>query len=73
MSLHPSTFEYLNPTDAQLQQMADVRHVFAEFVAYIEVHVPDGADRAYVVRRLRECAMWCNVAITRNADGTPRA
>ncbi len=72
MALHQSTFEYLKPTDAQMQTMESVRQAFAALADEIEALVPDGADKTYMLRHLRECAMWANVAITRNADGSLR-
>jgi hypothetical protein len=72
VSLHLSTFEYLKPTDDQLVRMAEMRHAFTEFVAKVDYHLPDGPDKTYVIRKLRECAMWANVCITREADGSPR-
>ena len=70
--LHSSTFESLKPSNEQLESMAYVRSAFAEFVSHIDVHLPDGPDKTYLMRQLRDCAMWANVAITRNADGSPR-
>lgn len=72
MSLHPSTFEYLVPTDKQLLLMADVRSDFAAFVALLDERLPDGPDKTYIMRKLRAIAMWANVTVTRNADGSPR-
>jgi hypothetical protein len=72
MSLHHSTFEYLQPTDNQLAQMADVRAHFADFSEYLDSMLPEGPDKTYVLRQLRDCAMWANCCITRTADGTPR-
>jgi hypothetical protein len=71
--LHSSTFEYLKPTDVQLLCMTRVRSYFAEFVSHIDDQLPDGPDKTYVMRQLRDCAMWANVAITRNPDGSPRS
>lgn len=73
MMLHSSTFEYLKPTDLQLETMAEVRQAFATFVDHIEHTVPDGPDLDHVIRLLRDAAMWANIAITREADGAPRA
>jgi transcription initiation factor TFIID subunit TAF12 len=70
--MHESTFEYLKPTDHQLYNMANVRSAFADFAKVVEANVPAGPDLTYVMRKLRECAMWANVAITRNPDGSPR-
>lgn len=71
--MHSTTFEYLKPTEAQLEQMAKVRAAFAECAGHVLINVPEGPDRTYLLRKLRECGMWANVAITRNADGSPRA
>jgi hypothetical protein len=70
--LHSSTFEYLKPTDMQMDQMARVRMLFASFVKSLDVELPEGPDKTFVLRQLRDCAMWANVSLTRNADGTPR-
>lgn len=72
MSLHPSTFEYLMPSDEQKERMANVRNLFSECLASILPHIPDGPDKTYLIRQLRDCAMWANVAITRHPDGSPR-
>lgn len=73
MSLHPSTFEYLKPTDDQLAAMAEVRAAFKNFSEILEDRLPDGPDKTYVMRQLRDCAMWANIAITRNPDGSQRS
>jgi hypothetical protein len=70
--MHDSTFEYLKPTDAQLEQMAIVRAAFKEFAETLDYHLPDGPDKTYVLRKLRECAMWSNITLTRQPDGSPR-
>ena len=72
-TLHDSTFEYLKPTDDQLRYMELVRNAFAMFIADIDGCIPAGPDKTYVLRQLRTCAMWANVAITRHSDGAPRA
>ena len=71
--LHPSTFEYLKPTDGQILQMAEVRKASAEFAQILINNIPAGPDKTYLLRKLREVSMWANIAITRNADGTPRS
>jgi hypothetical protein len=70
--LHYSTFEYLMPTDDQKEAMQRCRTAFGLFVGVIEQEMPDGPDKTYVMRKLREAAMWVNVGITRNSDGSPR-
>ena len=72
MTLHASTFEYLKPTDDQMQTMAQARSAFAGLTDELDNIIPDGPDKTYLMRQLRDCAMWCNVAITRNPDGSPR-
>jgi hypothetical protein len=72
MSLHPTTFEYLKPTDAQMATMSALRMASARYAAILDEHLPDGPDKTYILRRVRETAMWVNVAVTREADGTPR-
>jgi len=71
--MHASTFEYLKPTDTQIEQMGVVRAATATYAKVLEAAVPDGPDKTYLLRKLREVAMWANVAITRLPDGTPRA
>ena len=70
--MHHSTYEYLKPTDQQLETMAKMRAAFLELATSVDDCVPEGPDRTYLHRKLRECGMWANVAITRNADGSPR-
>ena len=70
--MHESTFEYLKPTDEQLEQMGTVRKATADYAEVLMATVPDGPDKTYLLRKLREVGMWANVAITRHHDGTPR-
>ncbi len=72
MALHPTTFEYLKPTDDQLNTMGAVREAFSMFTKTIDTWIPEGPDKTYLMRQLRDCAMWANIAITRNPDGSPR-
>jgi hypothetical protein len=73
MTMHPTTYEYLLPTDDQKQRMALVRKAAKEFNDVLDVLLPDGPDKTFVIRAHRSNAMWANVAITRLPDGTPRA
>ena len=73
MSLHPSTFEYLKPTDGQLDVMNHLRKVTANYAAAIDRALDEGSDKTYILRRIRETAMWINVALTHLPDGTPRS
>lgn len=70
--MHPSTYEYLKPTEEQIQQMAKVRAAARVFSAVLEAQLPDGPDKTFVIRAHRSNAMWANVATTRLPDGTPR-
>jgi hypothetical protein len=72
MSLHPSTFLYLKPTDKQMQTMDGVREHFAALADALQHALPDGPDKTYVMRLIRTAAMWSHVAITRAQDGAPR-
>ncbi len=71
--MHISTFEYLKPTDPQMKAMASFRAAAATFADAIGNLIPDGPDKTYMLRQHREVAMWGNVSITRNPDGSPRA
>lgn len=71
--MHASLFEYLKPTDAQLETMAVVRRAGADYMAVLEANLPPGPDTTYLIRKLREVGMWANTAITRQPDGAPRA
>ena len=72
MALHATTFEYLKPTEAQLAQMSEARRAVAQCASDLEAAIPDGPDKTYLLRHLREVGMWANVAITRQPDGSPR-
>jgi hypothetical protein len=70
--MHPSTYEYLKPTEQQIEQMARVRAAAKAYSDVIEAELPDGPDKTFMLRNHRSNAMWANVAITRLPDGTPR-
>lgn len=70
--MHSSTYEYLKPTDGQIARMATMREAAKVYGETLET-LPDGPDKDYLIRRHRETAMWVNVAITRQSDGTPRS
>jgi tRNA U34 5-methylaminomethyl-2-thiouridine-forming methyltransferase MnmC len=71
-SLHVSTFEYLKPTPQQMEVMTELRQQFSDFASMLDRVIPGGPDKTYLLRKLREVAMWANIAITRNPDGSPR-
>lgn len=70
--MHSSTYEYLKPTDAQIESMARVRAAAKAYNDVLDKELPDGPDKTFVIRAHRSNAMWVNVAITRLTDGTPR-
>lgn len=69
--MHPSTFEYLKPTDEQIAQMAKLREAARVYCDALET-LPDGPDKTFIIRAHRANAMWVNVCVTRLPDGTPR-
>lgn len=71
--MHSSTYEFLKPTEEQIAQMAKVREAARVYGEVLEAVLPDGPDKTFVIRGHRSNAMWANVAITRQPDGTPRA
>lgn len=73
MAMHKTAFDYLKPTDQQMDDMATMRQASKAYADAIEAFLPDGPDRTYIMRKLREVAMWVNVCITRQPDGTPRS
>lgn len=72
MALHSSTFDYLKPTDDQIARMARLREAARVYAQTLDELLPDGPDKTFVLRAHRSNAMWVNVAVTRQADGTPR-
>lgn len=72
LTLHASTFEYLKPTETQIADMQTVREATRDYANKLDMILPAGPDKTYVLRKLREVGMWANVTITRQADGTPR-
>ncbi len=47
--MHPSTFEYLAPTEAQKTAMAQARQAAADYAAVLDAIAPAGSDKAYVM------------------------
>lgn len=43
------------------------------FCDVLEAELPEGPDKTFLIRNHRSNAMWANVAITRQPDGSPRA
>lgn len=72
MAMYDLMFEYLKPTDAQIETMTKARGACRNFMKSMDELIPDGPDKTYLLRKFREVAMWTNIAITRNPDGSPR-
>jgi hypothetical protein len=70
--MHASTYDYLKPTDDQMTSMEKLRSAARDYGKALEELLPDGPDKTYVIRAHRSNAMWANVAVTRNPDGSPR-
>ena len=45
MKLHTDTFNYLRPSDTQLNVMQNARDAAREYAEYLERVLPDGADK----------------------------
>jgi hypothetical protein len=71
--MHKTAFDYLRPTDEQLAQMDVLRAKTAAYAGELDEVLPEGPDKTYILRKLREVAMWVNVCLTRQPDGTPRS
>ena len=71
--MHSSTYEYLKPTDDQIETMAKIRSAAKAYGDALQALLPEGPDKTFVIRAHRSNAMWANVAIIRLPDGTPRA
>lgn len=72
MSIHESTFEFVQPSEDQKEKMNTVRAAANAYAQVLNDEIPEGPDKTYLLRTLRTVAMWANVAITRQPDGTPR-
>ena len=72
MALHPATFDYLAATEQQRKTMEAARAAAKTCADALDELLPDGPDKIYTLRKLREVGMWANVAITRHPNGKPR-
>ena len=70
--MDPKTFEYLKPTEEQTATMSRLRKAAQMYFDVLDLELPDGPDKTYVLRSLRTVAMWANVAVSRQPDGSPR-
>lgn len=71
--LHEEAFGFVAPTPQQITDMEACRVAGKIYAETLEKHVPDGPDKTYIMRKLREVAFWANASIVRNPDGSPRS
>jgi hypothetical protein len=71
MSISVDAFNHLIPTEEQARVMDDLRMAAKAYAERLDRYLPEGPDKTYTLRKLREVAMWANVALTRLPDGTP--
>ena len=63
----------MRPSDTQTQVMEQLRSAAKVYAGQLERLLPEGADKTYTLRKLRDVTMWTNVCLLRQADGSPRA
>lgn len=71
-SMHPRTFDYVDPTPDQQESLRQVRAAAKAYADVLDQVLPEGPDKTFVMRQLRTVAMWASAAVTRQADGSPR-
>lgn len=57
-------FQYHSPTPGQVDQYQAIREKAKELAHLIAVTTPPSADQMAALRKLRECVMTANAAIT---------
>lgn len=72
MTTATNAFDYLNPTEEQLATMKALRSASQFYCEALEKLLPDGPDKTFTIRNHRTTAMWANICITRQPDGSPR-
>lgn len=76
MPVHSVAFTHRPPAAVPAQHLSTTEAVsaaFATLAASLETLIPEGPDKTYMMRHLRETAMWATTAVTRNPDGSPRS
>jgi len=64
-------YDHLKPSDEQIETMDLLREAAASYADVLDT-LPDGPDKTWCIRNHRTTAMWANVAVTRQPDGSPR-
>lgn len=70
--MHPSTMQYLKPSEEQIKAMAEARVVFTDAMTKLDAIMPAGRYKSLTMTSLEQAAMWANKGITREDDGAPR-
>lgn len=70
---HHSVFEPLELSDEQENVSEKIRLATAAYAAMLDLYLPPGPDKTFIMRELRTLAMWSAQALIRFADGTPRS
>jgi hypothetical protein len=65
-------FKYVEPTAEMQPAFKAVADGSMFLYAAILAHVPDGPDRTLAIRKLQECRMWANCAISFGGDSLKR-
>lgn len=65
-------FDPIQPTDDQVRSVQRCQSMAKDYASVPMRELPDGPDKTYLLRKLREVTMWATLSITRNADGSPR-
>lgn len=61
-----------SPAPGQIEAMKILNKAAKDYADVILELLEDGADRDYIIRRIREIAMWCNVCVLKHDDGADR-
>jgi len=59
-------------SDDQEAKLFILREAAKEYAHLLEVHLPEGPDKTYIMRKLRDISMWANTCVLRHSDGRPR-
>lgn len=62
-----NTFDHIILNKEQIRCVENLRNHFASLLIAVEEYVPAGRDRAVVITKLEEAAMWSNKGISRGS------
>jgi methylmalonyl-CoA mutase N-terminal domain/subunit len=55
-----------------MEKMVKVRAAAKAYADVLDEFLPEGPDKTHTLRLHRTTAMWANVALTRQPDGSPK-